>query len=304
MTQIRKEIKFFKCILSVIMLALIIAFLTPLTASASVRLNKTEVSVKQGKTTKLKIKGSKKPVKWSSSNKKIATVDKNGVVKGKTGGKAIIKAKVGKKTYKCNVTVLCKKHSYVTEITPPAKKNEFGRRSIVCKRCGYEKDFNYLFYVPTEEEAYADLMAQKSVYPQGQKQPGNGDIVSGYLEDLGRFTCSRLGLLLQEAVFGTVGTCKHLHNLYDVRVGDIIYDTYSDGDTKYRYAYTVISKDGNYINCVTARYGFFDWGCRLKITSPTTFIEPMEQSEENCPQNYLLEIYSLWYQNEDDQVTP
>ena len=58
-----------------------------------------------GATTTLKVKGTKKKVKWSSSNKKIATVNKKGVVKGKKIGKARITAKVGKKKYICNVTV-------------------------------------------------------------------------------------------------------------------------------------------------------------------------------------------------------
>lgn len=43
-------------------------------------------------------------IKWSSSNKKVASV-KNGVVKAKKIGKATIKAKYKGKTYKCKVTV-------------------------------------------------------------------------------------------------------------------------------------------------------------------------------------------------------
>ena len=44
-------------------------------------------------------------VKWSSSDKKIATVSSSGVIKGVKKGKATITAKAGKKTYKCVVTV-------------------------------------------------------------------------------------------------------------------------------------------------------------------------------------------------------
>jgi len=58
-----------------------------------------------GATTSLKVKGTKKKVKWSSSNKKIATVNKKGVVKGKRIGNVRITAKVGKKKYSCNVSV-------------------------------------------------------------------------------------------------------------------------------------------------------------------------------------------------------
>lgn len=45
-------------------------------------------------------------VKWSSSNKKVATVTQKGKVTGKARGTATITAKVGKTSYKCRVTVL------------------------------------------------------------------------------------------------------------------------------------------------------------------------------------------------------
>lgn len=59
-----------------------------------------------GKSVRLKITGTKKKVTWSSSNKKIATVSSSGKVKAKSEGTATIRAKVGKKSYKCKVTVL------------------------------------------------------------------------------------------------------------------------------------------------------------------------------------------------------
>lgn len=73
--------------------------------AASVKLNKTAVSVYVGNTKTIKVQGTNKKVSWSSTNKSIATVSKKGVVKGIKAGKAIIKAKVGGKTYKCTVTV-------------------------------------------------------------------------------------------------------------------------------------------------------------------------------------------------------
>ena len=44
-------------------------------------------------------------VKWSSSNKKVATVNSKGKVVAKKKGTAKISAKVGGKTYRCKVTV-------------------------------------------------------------------------------------------------------------------------------------------------------------------------------------------------------
>ncbi|MDO4380626.1 MAG: Ig-like domain-containing protein, partial [Clostridia bacterium] len=74
-------------------------------SAASVKLNKTKIVLAVGQTYALKLSGTKKTVKWATSNKKVATVTKKGVVKAVGKGKAVITAKVGKKTYKCAVGV-------------------------------------------------------------------------------------------------------------------------------------------------------------------------------------------------------
>ncbi|MCR5623776.1 MAG: Ig-like domain-containing protein [Lachnospiraceae bacterium] len=71
-------------------------------------LNAKKIVLTVGKTKKLKVKNVKK-VKWSSSNKKIATVNKNGVVKAISKGKVKIIAKTGKGTFTCKVIVRNKK---------------------------------------------------------------------------------------------------------------------------------------------------------------------------------------------------
>ena len=74
-------------------------------SAASVKLNKTKIVLVVGQTYNLKVSGTKKTPKWSSSNKKIVSVTKKGVVKGLRKGTATITAKIGKKKYKCKVTV-------------------------------------------------------------------------------------------------------------------------------------------------------------------------------------------------------
>lgn len=78
----------------------------------SVSLNKKSASVQKGKTITLKAtvkptNASNTDVTWKSSDTKIATVDKKGVVKGVKAGKATITVttKDGNKTAKCKVTV-------------------------------------------------------------------------------------------------------------------------------------------------------------------------------------------------------
>ena len=57
-------------------------------------------------TYKLKINYNTKKIKWSSSNKKVATVSSKGKIKAKGVGKCIITGKIGKKKYTCNVKVV------------------------------------------------------------------------------------------------------------------------------------------------------------------------------------------------------
>lgn len=73
--------------------------------AATVKLNKSKVTMIKGQKYSLKLKGTKKKVTWKSSNIKVATVSSTGKVTAKSKGKATITAKANKKTYKCKVTV-------------------------------------------------------------------------------------------------------------------------------------------------------------------------------------------------------
>ena len=74
-------------------------------SAASVKLNKAKIVIAVGQTYALKLRGTNKTVKWASSNKKVVSVNKKGVIKGVKKGTATVTARVGKKTYKCKVTV-------------------------------------------------------------------------------------------------------------------------------------------------------------------------------------------------------
>ena len=69
------------------------------------KLNYKTFGMARGESVKLQLKYNSQTVKWSSSNKKIATVNKNGKVTAKSLGKCKITAKVGNKKYTCTINV-------------------------------------------------------------------------------------------------------------------------------------------------------------------------------------------------------
>ena len=73
--------------------------------AAAPAITKKSITLTVGKSTTLKVKNTRKKVKWKSSNSKIASVNSAGKVTGKKAGRAKITATVNKKKYTCTVTV-------------------------------------------------------------------------------------------------------------------------------------------------------------------------------------------------------
>lgn len=74
-------------------------------SEAKAVLSGSKLNITKGNTRQLTVKGSKKKVKWKSSNKAVVTVNKSGRVTAVKGGTATVTAKVGKKKLKCRVFV-------------------------------------------------------------------------------------------------------------------------------------------------------------------------------------------------------
>jgi hypothetical protein len=253
------------CLFSVLMLTLTLSIMNPVTVEAAVKLNKTEATVKVGKTTKLKIKGAKgAKVKWSSSKKKIATVSNKGVVTGKKPGKTTIKAKVSGKTYKCQLSVLCKRHKYV-ETTIPATPEHGAYKCKKCRVCGYETDKEDIPPQITEAEAQAKLMALKSQYPDGT--PWGMDKTYLWYNTEPTQACGAFAALLQDTVFGVTAPIHKHNNLYDIKIGDVVGYTGPAGP----HGGIVIARNGDIITTAERSSGdIIKWGIQYKITSATT----------------------------------
>lgn len=93
-----------KIALLFMMLFICIAF-SSIPVAAKVKISSSSVSMVKGDKKQLKVTGTKSKVKWTSGNKKIATVSSKGVVTAKKKGQTAIYASVNGKKYSCNVTV-------------------------------------------------------------------------------------------------------------------------------------------------------------------------------------------------------
>lgn len=96
--------------LMLIVVAFVIMFSSDVQAA---KLNKASLTLVKGKSYTLKLQKSKKKATWKTKNKKIAKLSskkkKSVKIKAVKAGNTTITAKVGKKTYKCKVTVVNKK---------------------------------------------------------------------------------------------------------------------------------------------------------------------------------------------------
>ncbi|WFR56370.1 hypothetical protein QA584_22570 [Anaerocolumna sp. AGMB13025] len=106
-----------KKVLSMLMTFVILFSLAlPANAEAAVKISKTSLTLTVGNKATLKITGTTKEVKWSTSKKSVATVSKGKVIAKKAGSTTITGIVEGKK-YTCKVKVVDKKTASVESIS-------------------------------------------------------------------------------------------------------------------------------------------------------------------------------------------
>lgn len=118
------------------------------------KLNYTKKALLLGETVKLKLNYAKNTVKYSSSNKNIATVTKNGTVKAKNRGKCTIWVKCGKKKYGCKITVKKTDPNFYACIYDYSTRDNYftvkfknaGKTSVTIKKGIKVIDIDYKFY--------------------------------------------------------------------------------------------------------------------------------------------------------------
>lgn len=132
-------------ILLVLILTLGFSPVTNVEAKAAPRLNYKKVTLVQGKKKKLKVRNlrRRRKVKWYSTKKSVATVNRKGVVKAKRKGKAYIVAKVGKKKYRCKVIVKKRVSKKKKKSNKKVKINKSTKRQLPSYKLAFMPEKNY-----------------------------------------------------------------------------------------------------------------------------------------------------------------
>lgn len=132
-------------ILLVLILTLGFSPVTNVEAKAAPRLNYKKVTLVQGKKKRLKVRNLRRgrKVKWYSTKKSVATVNKKGVVKAKKKGKAYIVAKVGKKKYRCKVIVKKRVSKKKKKSNKKVKINKSTKRQLPSYKLAFMPEKNY-----------------------------------------------------------------------------------------------------------------------------------------------------------------
>lgn len=154
-----------------ITLLMIVSLIAPSSVqAATIKLNKTKVTIYEGETYQLKLSNYKKTVKWSTSNANVATVDKSGNITAHNQGTVYITTKVNNKTYKCYVTVKFDKKEAAKNVSFERHDTKFGIITIVTNNntTPIAVIDNFTFYsndivIQTEEEE-TRLIAPNSSY--------------------------------------------------------------------------------------------------------------------------------------------
>lgn len=197
--------------------SLVFALSFSMTAETSVtnaahRLNKSKLSLKVGKSYKLKVRGKKQNVTWRSSKKKIATVSKKGKVTAKKAGTATITAKIGKKRLRCRVTV--------TKPVATPKPTVTSKPTSIPKQTNAPKPSSAPAGTDKEASAYQTLNALRSTYPEGMALTNSYYYYSKVFGN--GYGCYGFAAKLSDTVFGTTKAYTTHSDFSKIKVGDHI----------------------------------------------------------------------------------
>lgn len=251
------------------------------TTAASQKINRRKATVFVGQTCRLKISGRPGKITWKSSNRKIASVNKKGLVLAKKAGTAKITGKSAKKKWICKITVKNRQNKPQQPVAPvPTKQPATDSptdtpTTIPTKRPGTTNKpaaTNRPLITPapvptkrpvtnrptttpvpterpgtivTENSAYAALNSLRSTYPEGMP------LTNSYYYHSPRFGngygCYGFAAKLSDTVFGTSQPFQTHSSFDQIRVGDNI----RIGNS---HSVIVLTKGNGFITVVEGNY--------------------------------------------------
>ena len=211
------DVKMQKTLRSFLMTFLLVLCFS-VTASATPKLSQRKATLTVGQKITLRVKNrGKKKVKWSSSNKKVATVSSKGKVKAKRKGTAVITAKTGEKKLKCRVTVR------------KAPSGSGTRAGSVSDSSGVSDDFPAVNRPGTapvpmtveETAVYNKMTALRAKYPTGYRW--TNEIYYSWKGGIyrGGFGCAAFAFILSDEAFGN-SPAGLSYDFSNIRIGDIL----------------------------------------------------------------------------------
>ncbi len=157
--------------------------------AASPKLNRKSATLQVGDTLQLKLKNTRKKVRWTSDKKSVATVSSKGKVKAKKPGKAVIKAKCNKKTYSCKINVLSSQKKKI-ELSASTLVIEYGKSAPLTlenadKKVAWFSSDTRIVYADGEK-VYAKSVGEAVITAKynGESYVCNVKVVSGETEKL------------------------------------------------------------------------------------------------------------------------
>lgn len=178
-----------------------------------IRLSKQSLLLSPKETKNLKVKGIKKGITWSSTRKNVVTVTKNGKIKARKNGNAVIKARVGDKLVGCAVSVVSKQ-----------KKRAIKKAVKIGKTCKYSQ-------TKRMQKGFYDC---SSLVWKSYSKNGNNFGSSSYAPvaaDLGKWCAKHKRLVKGGYSEKNISSMK-------IQAGDLVFKTGSDNG-RYRGIYHV-----------------------------------------------------------------
>lgn len=201
-----------RSLFTILLAVCLVLELTNTAAAKGVRLNKTKLSVMEGKTVTLKLKGKHGRAVWKSSNRSVASVIGNGRIKAKKKGKTVVSCNVDGKMLRCRVTV--KKDATVAPVYSYDGEDEEDSDEVEETPVPTSTPM-----AMTEEEVYQKLLSLKTKYPEGMDW-GFEKVYYGKTGEVSGKACAAFAQYIRDDVFGYGGVKMLNYDPALLRVGD------------------------------------------------------------------------------------